>query len=162
VNATHSENLCEIYVSSLEHYRSQIREIDRQLLSLVKKRFTIGLELSKVKQAQGLPTIDADAEETTMSNLMQSATAMGIEVSFAKQLGELLIEQTIQVQDSSKPHQSKDQLQKQILELTHKLLAEGRNVTRFEVGEPNFAPPKPVIRGLISSFQKNKIIGYPL
>ena len=147
-------------MSTLEQYRNQIREVDRQLLSLIKKRLTIGIELSKVKQAQVLPTIDADAEQTTMSNIMNSATILGVDVSFAKQLGELLIEQTIQVQDNNKPHQSKDQLLKQIFELTQKLTAEGKKVTRFEIGEPNFTPPKSVIRGLISSFQKNRIIGY--
>ena len=147
-------------MSTLEQYRNQIRGVDRQLLSLIKKRLTIGIELSKVKQAQGLPTIDADAEQTTMGNIVNSATILGVDVSFAKQLGELLIEQTIQVQDNDKPHQSKDQLLKQIFELTQKLTAEGKKVTRFEIGEPNFTPPKSVIRGLISSFQKNRIIGY--
>ena len=147
-------------MSTLEQYRDQIREVDRQLLSLIKKRLSIGIEVSKVKQAQGLPTIDPDAEQITMTNLMNSATTLGIDVPFAKQLGELLIEQTIQVQENDKPHQSKDQLLKQIFELTQRLTAEGKKVTRFEIGEPNFAPSKPIIKGLISSFQKNRVIGY--
>ncbi|MGD0422145.1 MAG: aminotransferase class I/II-fold pyridoxal phosphate-dependent enzyme [Candidatus Bathyarchaeia archaeon] len=147
-------------MNTLEQYRNQIREIDRQLLSLIKKRLGIGIELSEVKRAHGLPTIDADAEQATMNNLMNSATTLGVDVAFAKQLGELLIEQTIQVQDNNKPHQSKDQLLKQIFELTQKLTANRKKVTRFEIGEPNFTPPRSVIRGLISSFQKNKIIGY--
>ena len=147
-------------MNTLEQYRNQIREIDRQLLSLVKKRLSIGTELSKVKQAQGLPTIDANAERITMSNLMNSATKLGIDVSFAKQLGELLIEQTIQVQDKNMPQQSKDQMLKQIFELTQRLIADGKTVTRFEIGEPNFAPPRPAIRGLVSSFRNNAIIGY--
>jgi len=116
--------------------------------------------LSKVKQAQGLPTIDADAEQITMDNLVNSATRLGIDISFARQLGELLIEQTIQVQENNKPRQSKDQLLKQIFELTQKLGAEGKKITRFEIGEPNFAPPESVIKGLTSSLRKNRIIGY--
>jgi aspartate aminotransferase len=113
-----------------------------------------------VKQAQGLPTIDADAEQITMDNLVNSATRLGIDISFARQLGELLIEQTIQVQENNKPRQSKDQLLKQIFELTQKLGAEGKKITRFEIGEPNFAPPESVIKGLTSSLRKNRIIGY--
>ena len=116
--------------------------------------------MSKVKQAQGLPTIDADAEQITMDNLVNSATRLGIGISFARQLGELLIEQTIQVQENNKPRQSKDQLLKQIFELTQKLGAEGKKITRFEIGEPNFAPPESVIKGLTSSLRKNRIIGY--
>jgi len=113
-----------------------------------------------VKQAQGLPTIDADAEQITMDNLVNSATRLGIGISFARQLGELLIEQTIQVQENNKPRQSKDQLLKQIFELTQKLGAEGKKITRFEIGEPNFVPPESVIKGLTSSLRKNRIIGY--
>ncbi len=113
-----------------------------------------------MKQAQGLPTIDADAEQITMDNLVNSATRLGIGISFARQLGELLIEQTIQVQENNKPRQSKDQLLKQIFELTQKLGAEGKKITRFEIGEPNFAPPESVIKGLTSSLRKNRIIGY--
>jgi len=127
---------------------------------LIKKRLTIGIELSKVKQAKGLPTIDSDAERATMSNLMNYATTLGIDGPLARQLGELLIEQTIQVQEKNKPHQSKDQLLKQIFELTQRLTAEGKKVTRFEIGEPNFAPPKPIVKGLISSFHKNRVFGY--
>ncbi|MGA3404306.1 MAG: aminotransferase class I/II-fold pyridoxal phosphate-dependent enzyme [Candidatus Bathyarchaeia archaeon] len=147
-------------MSTLEQYRNQIRETDRRLLLLIKERLTIGSELSKVKQAQGLPTIDADAEQITMDNLVNSATRLGIDISFARQLGELLIEQTIQVQENNKPRQSKDQLLKQIFELTQKLGAEGKKITRFEIGEPNFAPPESVIKGLTSSLRKNRIIGY--
>jgi aspartate aminotransferase len=127
---------------------------------LIKERLTIGIELSNVKQVQGKPIIDSDAEQITMDNLVKSATSLGIEVSFAKQLGELLIEKTIQVQENNKPPQSKDQLLKQIFELTQELTASGKKVTRFEIGEPNFAPPKSVIKALTSSFQKNRIIGY--
>jgi len=147
-------------VMLLEQYRDQIREVDRQLLSLIKKRLNIGVELSKVKQAHDLPTIDADAERTTMNNLMSSARTLGINVPFARQLGELLIEQTIQVQENTNPHRSKDQLLKQIFELAEKLTTEGKKITRFEIGEPNFVPPKPIVRGLISSVQNNRIIGY--
>jgi len=147
-------------VTTLEQYRDQIREIDRQLLSLIKNRLTLGIELSKVKQTRGLPIIDADAEQSTMNNLVNSAANLGIDVPFANQLGELLIEQTVKVQEDTKPHQSKDQLLKQMFELTEKLATEGKRITRFEIGEPNFQPPKPIVKGLISSLQKNRIIGY--
>jgi aspartate aminotransferase len=38
--------------------------------------------------------------------------------------------------------------------------AEGKKITRFEIGEPNFPPPESVIKGLTSSLPKNRIIGY--
>jgi aspartate aminotransferase len=69
-------------------------------------------------------------------------------------------EENIDVQSESKPKQSKDQLLKEILELTLRLTSKGEKVTRFEVGEPNFPASPQVIRGLTDTFRKKKIVGY--
>jgi aspartate aminotransferase len=147
-------------LSNLEDYRSRIRESDKKILGLVKERLDMGVEVAKIKHERSLPTIDVDAEQITIGNLLQSAEELGIEKSFARRLGELLIEETVRVEDSSQPERSKDQLMKEMFELTQKLIRQGRKVTRFEIGEPNFATPKAVIHGLNSTFRKKKIIGY--
>lgn len=147
-------------LSTLEECRAQIRETDRQLLSLVKERFTLGDKVAKIKETRDLPTIDTDAEQATIDNLTGLAKNLGIDTSFARRLGELLIEETVSVQEHARPPQSKDQLLKAIFEITQKLMAQGERVTRFEIGEPNFAPPTSVIRGLGETFRKKKIIGY--
>jgi aspartate aminotransferase len=147
-------------LSNLEDYRSRIRESDKRILGLVKERLGLGAEVAKIKRQKSLPTIDVDAEQITIGNLIQSAEELGIEKSFARRLGELLIEETVRVEDSAQPERSKDQLMKEMFELTQKLIRQGRKVTRFEIGEPNFATPKAVIRGLNSTFQKKKTIGY--
>jgi aspartate aminotransferase len=69
-------------------------------------------------------------------------------------------EDDVDVQSESKPKQSKDQLLKEILELTLRLTSKGEKVTRFEVGEPNFRASPQVIRGLTDTFRKKKIVGY--
>lgn len=145
---------------TLEDCRAQIREKDKQLLSLMKERFELGNRMAEIKQARKLPTIDPDAEQGTMDNLASLANNLGVSPSFARRLGQLLIEETVAVQDQSRPPQSKDQLLKEIFELTQKLLAQGKAVTRFETGEPNFSTPKSVIAGLSETFRKKKIIGY--
>jgi aspartate aminotransferase len=147
-------------LSTLEEYRAQIRERDKQLLSLIKERLALGEKIAEVKESKGLPTIDADAEQATMDNLAQVATGLGISAHFARQLGELLIEETVSVQNQTRAQQSKDQLLKEVFELTQKLMAQGERVTRFEIGEPNFPPPQQVIRGLSATFRKKKMIGY--
>ena len=147
-------------LSNLEDYRTRIRESDKKILALVRERLDMGAEVAKLKHERNLPTIDADAEQITIGNLVQSAEKLGIEKSFATRLGELLIEETIRVENSAQPESSKDQLMKEMFELTQKLIRQGRKVTRFEIGEPNFTPPKPVIRGLNSTFQAKKVIGY--
>jgi len=145
---------------TLEDYRMKIRETDKQILSLIKERLAIGGQVADIKHGKGLPTIDPDAEKATMDNLTQFGAELGLDRSFATSLGELLIEETVRVEDTAQPQRSKDQLMKEIFELTQKLTSQGTKVTRFEIGEPNFPAPPQVIRGLTSVFQKKRIIGY--
>ncbi len=147
-------------LNTLENYRGQIRETDKQILSLIKDRLALGDKIAQVKENKGLPTIDTDAEQATMDHLSQLATGLGIPAPLTRRLGELLIEETVTVQNRARPQPSKDQLLKEVFELTQKLTAKGERVTRFEIGEPNFAPPQQVIRGLSATFRKKKIIGY--
>ena len=147
-------------MSSLEEYRMRIRETDKQLLSLIQERLSLGQKVAEVKQARGLPTIDTDAERATMDSLTQTAKNLGLPVPLARRLGELLIQETVRVQENARPYQSKDQLLKEIFELTQKLISEGKRITRFEVGEPNFPASQQVIHELTDTFRKKKIIGY--
>jgi chorismate mutase len=124
-------------LSKLEHYRQQVQDTDKRILSLIKDWLDIGSNLSEVKRSLDLPIIDSNAEQATMDNLVISATKLEIDVFFARRL-ELLIEKTIQVQNMDRPMRSKDQNLKDIFELTQEMAAKGKNVTRFEIGEPNF------------------------
>ena len=65
-----------------------------------------------------------------------------------------------EIQDQSRPKQSKDQLLKEIVELALRLTSQGQKVTRFEIGEPNFPASPQIIRGLTETFRKKKIVGY--
>jgi len=147
-------------LSDLEEYRTKIRETDRQMLSLIQERLSFGDKLAEMKHQKGLPTIDTTAEQAVLDNLTQTAKSLGLTTGFARRFGELLIEESVRVQDEGRPEQSKDQMMKEIFELTQKLLAKGQSVTRFEVGEPNFPPSAETVRALTDTFRKKKIIGY--
>jgi aspartate aminotransferase len=147
-------------LNTIEETRTKIRENDKQILSLIKQRLAIGSQVAGIKHGKGLPTVDPDAEQATMLNLTESASELGLDRSFVQRLGELLIEETVRVENAAQPERSKDQLMKEIFELTQKLLSQGKKVTRFEIGEPNFPAPAQVTRGLSSTFKKKKIIGY--
>ena len=135
------------------------------MLTLIKDRLNIGIKLSEIKHSLGLPIIDTDAEQAAMDNLVRTSAALGVDISFARQLGELLIEKTIEIQNNHRSagqpaKKSKDQNLKEIIELTQAMLVDGKKIARFEIGEPNFPPPQPVIRELTTVFKKKKIIGY--
>jgi len=147
-------------LSTLEEYRSRIRQTDKQLLESIKQRLDLAGKIAEVKKNTGLPTINLDAEDATINNLAQSAKELGMSTSFVRRLGQLLIEETIRVEDVSRPRQSKDQMLKEIFELTQKLISQGEKVTRFEIGEPNFPAPPQAIGALSSTFQRKKIVGY--
>ncbi len=55
---------------------------------------------------------------------------------------------------------SKDQLLKDIVELSLRLTSEGKKITRFKIGEPNFPPSPQTIRGLTDTFRRHKVVGY--
>jgi len=147
-------------LSTLEEYRMRIHETDKQLLSLVRERISIAGKIGEAKAAKGIPTIDSDAEQVTMDNVIQTAKALGLDVSFARRLGALLIEESVRAQQEVRPKQSKDQLLKEIFELTQKLTRQGQRVIRFDVGEPNFPASKQVTRALSETFIEKKIVGY--
>lgn len=127
---------------------------------MIRERFSLADKMAGIKRSKGLPIIDPDAEQSAMGNLVRAARELGLNTAFARRFGELLIEETVHVQEQGGPNQSKDQLLKQIVELTLRLTSQGERVTRFEIGEPNFPAPPQVIRGLTETFRKNKIIGY--
>ena len=147
-------------MSTLEEYRTRIRENDKQLLTLIRERFSIADKMAEVKQSKGLPIIDTDAEQSALSNLAHAARELGLSTEFARRFGELLIEETIRVEEQGKPRQSKDQLLKEVVELALRLSSKGERVTRFEIGEPNFPASPQVIQGLTETFKKKKIVGY--
>ena len=55
---------------------------------------------------------------------------------------------------------SKDQLLKEVVELTLRLTSQGKRITRFEIGEPNFPASPRVIKGLTETFVKSRVVGY--
>jgi aspartate aminotransferase len=116
--------------------------------------------MAEIKQTKGLPIIDTDAEQSAMSNIAQAARELGLSTEFARRFGELLIEETVRVEERGKPRQSKDQLLKEVVELALRLSSKGERVTRFEIGEPNFPASPQVIRGLTETLRRKKIIGY--
>jgi aspartate aminotransferase len=59
-----------------------------------------------------------------------------------------------------KPEKSKDQLLKEIIELALRLTSQGKKITRFEIGEPNFPASPRVIKGLTDTFGKDRVVGY--
>ena len=59
-----------------------------------------------------------------------------------------------------KLQKSKDQLLKEVVELTLRLTSQGKKITRFEIGEPNFPASPKVIKGLTETLGSGRVVGY--
>jgi aspartate aminotransferase len=127
---------------------------------VITERLSLASKIAKVKHLEGRPIVDPDTELAVIENMIQTSKELGIEPRFARRLAELLIEQSVKAQSKSTPQQSKDLLLKEIFEITQRLMSQGKKITRFEVGEPNFPPSQQTIRALTDSFRKRKIVGY--
>jgi aspartate aminotransferase len=138
----------------------QIREKDRKILGLICERLNLAEKIAAIKEVRDVPTIDADVEQAAIDNLTRTAKELNLNAAFVRKLGELLITETVRVEDQSRPRASKDQLLKEIVELALRLSSQGKRITRFEIGEPNFPASRQVIRGLTDTFRKKKIVGY--
>lgn len=127
---------------------------------MIRERLSLADKIAEVKRMQGLPIVDPDAELAVIENLIQTSKELGVEPAFTHRLSELLIEESVKAQSKSTPQQSKDLLLKEIFEITQRLMSQGKRITRFEVGEPNFPPSQQTIRALTDLFRKKKIVGY--
>jgi chorismate mutase-like protein len=59
---------------TIEYWRTEIDEIDRELLRLLNRRARLALKVGSLKQAAGLPCCDPDRERAVLSTLRQANT----------------------------------------------------------------------------------------
>jgi chorismate mutase len=59
---------------TIEYWRTEIDEIDRELLRLLNRRARLALKVGALKQAAGLPCCDPDRERVVLSTLRQANT----------------------------------------------------------------------------------------
>ncbi|SMC26965.1 chorismate mutase [Andreprevotia lacus DSM 23236] len=76
--------------------RSQIDEIDAQLLQLLARRFVLTDEVGHYKAQQGLPPVDAEREAAQMVRIAERATALQVDPQLAQQWFRLVIDRVVQ------------------------------------------------------------------
>jgi chorismate mutase len=59
---------------TIEYWRSEIDEVDRELLRLLNRRVRLALKVGALKQAAGLPCCDPDRERDVLSTLQRANT----------------------------------------------------------------------------------------
>jgi chorismate mutase len=76
----------------LDELRSEIREIDKDLVELIARRTYVAESIAAVKEAQGLPTTDEGQEEAVMERAGEFARNYDVDANLVKAIFRLLIE----------------------------------------------------------------------
>ena len=82
----------------LEKLRGGIREVDYQILKLVKKRLQLAREIGEIKRKRGLPVVDSSVEETVIERALMWGRKLDLDQSFTTKLVDLLITEAVRVQ----------------------------------------------------------------
>jgi chorismate mutase / prephenate dehydratase len=59
---------------NIEYWRTEIDEVDRELLQLLNRRARLAMKVGSLKKAAGLPFCDPEREQTVLHTLQQANT----------------------------------------------------------------------------------------
>lgn len=84
----------------MEQLRKEIDDIDRKIIELLAKRFSIAKEIAKLKKDQNLPIQDKEREEEVIKNAINNLKANGFDdAQFAKDLYAVIMKKSKEVQE---------------------------------------------------------------
>ncbi|MFB6174181.1 MAG: chorismate mutase, partial [Halobacteriales archaeon] len=78
--------------TSLEELRTEIREIDREIVELVAQRTYVAEDIAEIKAQRGMPTTDERQERQVMSRAGENADQFDVDANLVKAIFRLLIE----------------------------------------------------------------------
>ena len=85
---------------SLEKLRSEISEVDNQILKLVKQRLEYARKIGEIKRKHGLPIVDSNAEKGVRERASKWSREFDLNQDFTIKLVNLLIAEAVRVQEN--------------------------------------------------------------
>ncbi|WP_428265851.1 prephenate dehydrogenase/arogenate dehydrogenase family protein [Haliangium sp.] len=83
----------------LDQLRTELGDVDRQLISLVARRQALAAEVGRIKRAAGVPTRDYGQERNVVQRVRDHAEEQGVSPDLAEALVLLLIRSSLTVQE---------------------------------------------------------------
>jgi chorismate mutase / prephenate dehydrogenase len=90
-------------VSDLEDLRDQIKDIDEEILLLVRRRNEAARRIGEIKREGNLPLQNFEIERSVLDHALEVAREEGVHEETARGLVRLLIEAALRVQETSAP-----------------------------------------------------------
>lgn len=82
----------------LEEYRSEIEEIDEEIIGLIDRRIGISKKIFAAKKIEGKPISDPVRESLVLNKAMDLATELNLDAGAIKNIFEILIAMSVQKQ----------------------------------------------------------------
>jgi chorismate mutase/prephenate dehydrogenase len=86
----------------IEHRRSRIREIDREIVDLVHERLDLAREIGREKREQGLPIRNYGVEAEVIRVVREACERAGVRPALGEDVVKLLIEESLRVQEADR------------------------------------------------------------
>jgi chorismate mutase len=77
---------------TLDELRTEIRDIDREIVELIARRTYVADTIADVKAKEGLPTTDEQQEQQVMDRAGENAQRFDVDANLVKAIFRLLIE----------------------------------------------------------------------
>jgi chorismate mutase/prephenate dehydrogenase len=87
---------------NLDELRSELEDVDRQLLRCVARRQSLAAEIGRAKQRSGVPTRDYGQEREVVHRAQAIAAELGVSRQLAEELTLLLIRSSLTVQEQDR------------------------------------------------------------
>ncbi len=141
--------------------RAKVRSIDSELVGMLARRFRLVRKISRLKRRLKMEIVDPITERVVVDNFVASAAKAGMDIALAKQLASFVIESSVDIQTSSRRHQtSGDFLLKGLSEAILRAQEKRHKLVRLDIGEPRFRTPRAVIREASKCLRQSPTILY--
>ncbi len=121
---------------SLEEDRRSIREVDDEILRLIKRRLELAEKIGKKKKEQDLSTVDLRVEKNVIKEALRLGKELGLNEEFTGKVMNLLISEALRAQ--GRLTQGRSGYLYGMFEKVQELESQGEKVVKLNVGEPDF------------------------
>ncbi|NNC73474.1 MAG: chorismate mutase [Sphingomonadaceae bacterium] len=79
----------------LAEWRTQIDDIDREMVTLLARRFQITREVGEWKAQNGVPPVDPEREKRQVARLQERAAETGLSADFLERFLRIIIDEVV-------------------------------------------------------------------
>lgn len=139
----------------LESLRLKIRTLTSEIMARVQERTELARQVGEIKGRLGIDVKDEKVEQEIRLMVARQAQESGMDKEFALRLLNILLQESEQVQEKSRPQKAR-QTHLGIFRKAKQMEAAGKRIIHLEVGEPDYPAPAQAGNALSESFAKRQ------